>query len=72
MLAVVNENTYQGLKLINGASYETLDVVLDRAYPVHCVNGETIIHIDPPSGILLALETTKEFYFVNISSDISF
>jgi hypothetical protein len=66
MPVVVNQNTHQGLKLVNGASYTALDVILDKAHPGHRVNADTIIHFGPPAGILLASDTTKDFHFVGM------
>ena len=65
MPIVVNQNT-QGLKLVNGAAYTVLDVILDKRYPGHRINADTILHFRPPPGILLAAETTREFHFVGI------
>ncbi|PVH90960.1 hypothetical protein DM02DRAFT_722469 [Periconia macrospinosa] len=58
--------SYQGLKLVNGATYRALDVILDKAYPGHRVSADTILHFGPPAGILLAAETTKNFNFVGM------
>jgi hypothetical protein len=66
MPVVVNRNTYQGLKLVNGASYKVLDVILDKAYLGHQINADTILHFGPPAGILLAAESTRDFHFVGI------
>ncbi|KAF1807901.1 hypothetical protein P152DRAFT_469269 [Eremomyces bilateralis CBS 781.70] len=66
MPIVVNHNTHQGLKLVNGASYAALDVVLDEAYPGHRVDADTILHFGPPAGILLASETARDFRFVGM------
>ena len=66
MPVVVNRKTYQGLKLVNGASYEALDVVLDQAHPGHRINPWTILHFGPPAGILLASQSTKDFHFVGM------
>jgi hypothetical protein len=57
---------HQGLKLVNGASYTALDVILDKSYPGHRINSDTILHFGPPAGILLAAKTTKEFEFVGM------
>ncbi|KAK0718686.1 hypothetical protein B0T26DRAFT_713935, partial [Lasiosphaeria miniovina] len=64
MPVVVNQNTHQGLKLVNGASYTALNVILDKAHPGHRVNADTIIHFSPPAGILLTSDTTKDLHFV--------
>ncbi|KAF9774783.1 hypothetical protein IL306_007181, partial [Fusarium sp. DS 682] len=40
MPVVVNQNMHQGLKLVNGARYEAVGVVLDKAYPGHRINAE--------------------------------
>ncbi|KAJ0129047.1 Uncharacterized protein HZ326_25057, partial [Fusarium oxysporum f. sp. albedinis] len=66
MPVVVNKNTHQGLKLVNGASYMALDVIVDKAHPGYRVNEETILHFGPPAGIVLASETTRDFHFVGM------
>jgi len=66
MPIVVNQNTNQGLKLVNGASYTGLEVILDRAYPGHRVDGDIILHFGPPAGILLASETTSGLHFTSL------
>jgi len=66
MPVVVNQNTHQGLKLVNGASYTALDVIVDKAYPGHRISANTILHFGPPAGILLAGETTRDLHFVNM------
>ena len=66
MPVVVNENTHQGLKLVNGASYMALDVIVDKAYPGHRISDDTILHFGPPAGILLASKTTKDLHFVGM------
>jgi hypothetical protein len=66
MSVVVSRNTHQGLKLVNGASYEALDVILDKAYPGHRIGANTMLHFGPPAGILLAAESTKDFHFVGM------
>ncbi|KAM4064178.1 PIF1-like helicase [Hirsutella rhossiliensis] len=59
MPVVVNQNTHQGLKLVNGAGYTAVDVIPDRAFPGHRVSAELIMHFGPPAGIVLASETTR-------------
>ncbi|KAK0510151.1 hypothetical protein JMJ35_007545 [Cladonia borealis] len=66
MPVVVNQNTHQGLKLVNGASYTAVEVVLDRKYPAHRISAGTILHFGPPAGILLASETTKDLHLVGM------
>jgi len=66
MPVVVNQNTYQGLKLVNGASYTAVDVILDKAYLGYRVSGDTILYFGPPAGILLVSETTRDFRFVSM------
>jgi len=66
MPVVVNQNTHQGLKLANGASYTALDVVLDKAHAGHRINADTVLHFGPPAGIMLASETTRDFHFVGM------
>jgi hypothetical protein len=69
MPVIVNRNTYQGLKLTNNASYKVLDVILNKAYPGHRINADTILHFNPPAGILLVAESIKDFHFVSIPPD---
>lgn len=66
MPVVANRNTYLGLKLVNGSMYRALDVVLDKAYPGHCISGDTTLHIGPPAGIVLAADSTGDFDFVGM------
>jgi hypothetical protein len=68
MPVVVNQNTHQGLKLVNGSNYSAVEVILDKAYPGHRISADTIIHFGPPAGILLAGETTKDFHFIGMPS----
>ncbi|XP_044717280.1 PIF1-like helicase domain-containing protein [Hirsutella rhossiliensis] len=66
MPVVVNQNTHQGLKLVNGAGYTAVDVIPDRAFPGHRVSAELTMHFGPPAGIVLASETTRGFHFVGM------
>ncbi|KAF1814415.1 hypothetical protein P152DRAFT_472185 [Eremomyces bilateralis CBS 781.70] len=52
--------------LVNGARYTALDVVLDQTPPGHRVNADTILHLGPPAGIVLASETTRDCDFVSM------
>jgi hypothetical protein len=52
----VNQNIHQGLKVVNGASYTAVDIVVDRAYPGHRISDNTILHFGPPAAILVAGE----------------
>ncbi|KAF2195055.1 hypothetical protein K469DRAFT_733814 [Zopfia rhizophila CBS 207.26] len=63
---VINRNTYLGLKLVNGSTYRALNVILNKAYPGHCISGNTTLHFGPPAGIVLAAESTKDFDFVGM------
>ncbi|EXK77898.1 hypothetical protein FOQG_17411 [Fusarium oxysporum f. sp. raphani 54005] len=66
MPVVVNQNTHQGLKLVNGASYTALEVIVDKASPGYQVSADTTLHFGPPAGILLSAETTRNFHFVGM------
>jgi hypothetical protein len=66
MPVVFNQNTHQSLKLVDGASYRGLMLLSIRAYPRHQVSTNLILHFGPPVGILLAEDTEKEFYFVEM------
>ncbi len=66
MPVVVNYNTHQGLKLVNGASYTALEVIIDKAYPGRRISPDTILHFGPPAGIVLAAETTEQLHFVGM------
>ncbi|KAM4066448.1 PIF1-like helicase [Hirsutella rhossiliensis] len=50
MPIVVNHNTHQGLKLVNGASYSAVEVIVDKAYPGHRISADMTIHFGPPAG----------------------
>lgn len=66
MAVVVNHNIHLGLKLVNGATYTALDVILDKAYPGHRISPDTILHFGPPAGIVLEAKTTRDFHFVGM------
>ena len=66
---VMNQNIYQGLKLVNGAGYTAVNIIFDRTYPGYYINADTVLHFGPPADILLASETTKDLYFVGIPPD---
>ncbi|OAQ57976.1 ATP-dependent DNA helicase PIF1 [Purpureocillium lilacinum] len=66
MPVVVNHNTHQGLKLVNGAGYTAAEVIVNRAYPGYRVSAGVTIHFGPPAGIILESGTTKEFHFVSM------
>ncbi|XP_044715953.1 tetratricopeptide repeat domain-containing protein [Hirsutella rhossiliensis] len=68
MPVVVNQNTHQGMKLVNGAGYTAVDVIPNRAFPSHRVSAELTMHFGPPVGMVLASETTKDFHFVGMPS----
>ncbi|KFG82257.1 hypothetical protein MANI_117872 [Metarhizium anisopliae] len=66
MPVVVNCNTLQRLKLVNGASYTAVEVILDKSYPGHRISSSLTIHFGPPAGTWLESETTKDFHFVGM------
>ncbi|KJZ68691.1 hypothetical protein HIM_11918 [Hirsutella minnesotensis 3608] len=66
MPIVVNQNTHQGLKLVNGASYSAVEVIVDKAYPGHRISADMTIHFGPPAGIILESETTRCLHFVGM------
>ncbi|ORY71816.1 uncharacterized protein BCR38DRAFT_480295 [Pseudomassariella vexata] len=68
MPVVVNQNNYQGLKVVNGAGYTAVDVIVDKARPGYHVDIDIILHFGPPAGIILESETTKDFDFVGMAS----
>ncbi|KAM4056436.1 PIF1-like helicase [Hirsutella rhossiliensis] len=65
MPVVVNHNTHQGLKLVNGASYSAVEVIIDKAYPGHRISADMTIHFGPPAGIILESATTRDLHFRN-------
>ena len=66
ILVIVNQNIYQGLKLVNSAAYTVLDVIFDKVYLSHYISTNITLHFSPLAGILLKSKMTKDFYFVNI------
>ncbi|KAM4062489.1 PIF1-like helicase [Hirsutella rhossiliensis] len=50
MPIVVNHNTHQGLKLVNGASYSAVEVIVDKAYPGHRISADMTIHFGRRRG----------------------
>ncbi|KAM4063615.1 PIF1-like helicase [Hirsutella rhossiliensis] len=59
MPVVVNKNIYTGLKVVNGADFTAVDVILDPNHPGYCLADDVTIHFGPPLGILLQSEETK-------------
>ncbi|KJZ74451.1 hypothetical protein HIM_06047 [Hirsutella minnesotensis 3608] len=66
MPVVVNQNTYQGLKVTNGGGYTAAKVIVDKPFPGHRVSAGIMIHFGPPAGLILASETTKDLQFVGM------
>jgi len=66
MPVIVNQNTHQGLKLVNGASYTALDIIVDKAHPGYRISSDAILHFGPPAGMLLTGESTKDYHFVGM------
>ncbi|KAJ6436236.1 CFEM domain-containing protein [Purpureocillium lavendulum] len=56
---VVNRNIYTGLKVVNGAEYTAVDVVLDPNHPGYHLADDVTIHFGPPLGIILQSQETK-------------
>ncbi|KAM4067807.1 reverse transcriptase (RNA-dependent DNA polymerase) [Hirsutella rhossiliensis] len=59
MPVVVNKNIYTGLKVVNGADFTAVDVILDPNHPGYHLADDVTIHFGPPLGILLRSEETK-------------
>ncbi|KAM4061813.1 PIF1-like helicase [Hirsutella rhossiliensis] len=59
MPVVVNKNIYIGLKVVNGADFTAVDVIIDPNHPGYCLADDVTIHFGPPLGILLQSEETK-------------
>jgi hypothetical protein len=66
MPVAVNRNTHQGLKLVNGAHYTAVDVIIDRRFPGYRLDANTILHLGPPAGLLLTGATTQDLHFVDM------
>ncbi|KAL3954401.1 hypothetical protein ACCO45_009964 [Purpureocillium lilacinum] len=66
MPVVVNQNTYQGLKVTSGGGYTAAEVIVDRAFPGYRVSADMAIHFGPPAGLVLASETTRDLHFVGM------
>ena len=67
MPVVMNQNIHQGLKLVNGAAYTVLNVILNKAYLGYRISTDITLHFGPPAGILLESETIRDFHFIGIS-----
>ncbi|KAF6790665.1 DNA repair and recombination protein, partial [Colletotrichum musicola] len=68
MPVIVNQNIHQSLKLVNGAPYTAIDIIVDPRYPAHrlSTNPDTVVHFGPPAGIILKSNTTRDFNFVGL------
>ncbi|KAF6781399.1 DNA repair and recombination protein, partial [Colletotrichum sojae] len=56
------------VKLVNGAPYTAVDIIVDPRYPAHRLSSDpdTVIHFEPPAGIILESNTTRDFDFVGL------
>ena len=63
---IVNQNIHQSLKLVNGAAYIVLDIILNKAYLGHYILTDITLHFSPLARILLELKTIRDFYFISI------
>lgn len=66
MPVAVNINTHQGLKLVNGAHYTAVDVIVDPKFPAYRLDANTLLHLGPPAGLLLTGPTTQDLHFVDM------
>ncbi|KAK4076848.1 hypothetical protein Purlil1_12556 [Purpureocillium lilacinum] len=57
-----------GLKLVNGAAYTAVEVILKKSYPRYKASSDTIIHFGALAGLILASETTEDLRFVGLPS----
>ncbi|XP_044714625.1 ATP-dependent DNA helicase PIF1 [Hirsutella rhossiliensis] len=62
MPVVVNKNIYTGLKVVNGADFTAVDVIIDPNHPGYCLADDVTIHFGPPLGILLHAHQTHVAY----------
>ena len=65
MPVVVNQNTHQELRLVNGASCTAAEMVVEGV-TAHRVSAALMIHFGPPAGIILESETTRDLHFVGM------
>ncbi|KAF4469092.1 arrestin domain-containing [Fusarium albosuccineum] len=64
MPVVVTKNTNPGLKLVNGAKYQAMEVIPDtKSFPGYQLAPNIILHFGPPAGLILLSESTKKFKF---------
>lgn len=57
---VVNKNMHTGLKIVNGAEFMAVDVIVDPNHPGYYLADDVTIYFGPPSGILLQSKETKD------------
>ena len=59
MPVMVNENTYFGLKVVNGGRFDAVSIVPDPAFPgYHVPDTNATLHYGPPAGIILKSNAT--------------
>jgi hypothetical protein len=59
MPVMVNENTYFGLKVVNGGRFDAVSIVPDPAFPgYHVPDTNVTLHYGPPAGIILKSNAT--------------
>ncbi|KAF6804955.1 DNA repair and recombination protein, partial [Colletotrichum plurivorum] len=66
MPVVVNENTYMGLKVVNGAEFTAAGIIHPPGLQEVTISNEVSIFLGPPSGIILKSDTTQGVTFPNM------
>ncbi|KAF6803975.1 DNA repair and recombination protein [Colletotrichum musicola] len=63
MPEVVNENTYMGLKVVNGAEFTAIDIVHPPGLRQIAISDRVSVFLGPPSGIILQSDATQGITF---------
>jgi hypothetical protein len=66
MPVIVNQNKYQGLKVVNGAEFTAVGIVPDPSLEEHVVDEGVSIFFGPPAGILLQSDALKDVRIANL------
>jgi len=59
MPVVLTRNVLPGLKMVNGAEFDAVDVIPDPAFPGYHMADDVTIHFGPPYALVLASDETR-------------
>jgi hypothetical protein len=69
MPLVLTRNVLPGLKMVNGAEFEAVDVIPDPAFPGYRMANDVTIHFAPTYAVVLASDETRNVGIFGMPTD---